>query len=390
MKRRLIGLMRKEFIQFSRDKALVILILYTFIEIAICGWALTLEVRNMPTAVYDSDRSAESRALIDAFARLDSFTLVERVNDPSAIDALMDEGRVQLAIVIPPDFSRSLNAGTPTEVQLLVDGSNSSIAGQALAEARGLLQDYNSQVTADAPRLLGQTPFGTLARVERSGQSGHSFLPQVRNRLRIWYMPQLKYVHFIMLTMLAISVLILGVLVPAAGIVREKEAGTFEQLMITPITGAELIAAKIVPMILLKLVGLTIGVAMSMWLFDVPLRGSLLLFYAISVLMFLSSSGIGVLMGTIAQNMQQTLLLAFFILFPLAFLSGTMVPINNMPLFLQWLTYLSPLRYYVEATLGIFLKGVGLEILWPQAVALTLYGLALLGISALRFRRSLA
>jgi ABC-2 type transport system permease protein len=203
-------------------------------------------------------------------------------------------------------------------------------------------------------------------------------------------MPQLKSVHFIMLTMLAISVLLLGVLVPAAGIVREKEAGTLEQLMITPITGAELIVAKIVPMILLKLVGLTIGIAMSMWLFGVPLRGSLLLFYGISVLMFLSSSGIGVLMGTVAQNMQQTLLLAFFILFPLAFLSGTMVPISNMPIILQWLTYLSPLRYYVDATLGIFLKGVGLEILWPQALALAVYGLVLLGISTLRFRKSLA
>jgi len=376
MKRRLTGLMRKEFIQFFRDKALVILILYTFIEIAICGWALTLEVRNMPTAVYDGDRSAESRSLTDAFARLDSFTLVERVDSPAAIDRLMDDGQVQFALVIPAGFSRNLNAGTPTEVQLLLDGSNSSIAGQALADASGLLKDYNSRVT--------------LARVERSGQTGHSFLPRVKNLVRIWYMPQLKYVHFIMLTMLAISVLLLGVLVPAAGIVREKEAGTFEQLMITPITGIELITAKIVPVILLKLVGLTIGVAMSMWLFGVPLRGSLLLFYGISVLMFLSSSGIGVLMGTVAQNMQQTLLLAFFILFPLAFLSGTMVPISNMPRFLQWLTYLSPLRYYVEATLGIFLKGVGLEILWPQAVALTVYGLVLLGISTLRFRQSLA
>ncbi len=374
-KRRLAGLMRKEFIQFFRDKALVVLILYTFVEIAICGWALTLEVRNMPIAVYDADRSPESRALVDAFLRLDSFTLVERVEDPARIDELMDRGQVQFALVIPVDFSRNLQRGRPAEVQLLVDGSNSSIAGQALADANGLLQNYSEQVT--------------LRRVERSGQSGHAFLPRVKNLVRIWYMPQLEYVHFIMLTMLAIAVLLLGVLVPAAGIVREKEAGTFEQLMITPISGAELITAKILPMILVKFVGLTIGVVMSMWLFGVPLRGSLLLFYAISLLMFLSSSGIGVFMATVAQNMQQTLLLAFFILFPLAFLSGTMVPISNMPPLLQWLTYLSPLRYYVEVALGVFLKGVGLEILWPQTLALAAYGLVLLGISTLRFRKSL-
>lgn len=374
--RRLSGLMRKEFIQFFRDKALVILIFYTFLEIALCGWALTLEVKNMPTAVYDADRSAESRALIADFARLDSFKLVEQVDSPAAIDSLMDSGEAQLALVIPANFSRNLQAGTPVQMQLLLDGSNSSIAGQALADAGGLLRDYNEQII--------------LERVERSGQAGHSFLPQVKNLVRIWYMPQLKYVHFIMLTMLAITVLMLGILIPAAGIVREKEAGTFEQLMITPITAAELIIAKIVPMLLVKLAGLTVGVAMSMWLFGVPLRGSLLLFYAVSVLMFLSSSGIGVLMGAFAQNMKQVLLLAFFILFPLAFLSGTMVPISNMPPFLQWLTYLSPLRYYVEATLGIFLKGVGVDVLWPQMLGLTLYSLFFLVFSTTRFRKSLA
>ena len=373
---RLNGIMRKEFTQFFRDKALVILIFYTFLEIALCGWALTLEVKNMPTVIYDADRSAASRALVEDFARLDSFTLVERVDNPALIDGMMDSGEAQLALIIPADFSRDLQAGTPVQVQLLLDGSNSTIAGQAMADAGGLLRDYNEQII--------------LERVGRSGQAGHSFLPQVKNLVRIWYMPQLKYVHFIMLTMLAIAVLMLGVLIPAAGIVREKEAGTFEQLMITPLTGAELIIAKILPMLLVKLAGLTIGVIMSMWLFGVPLRGSLLLFYAISVLMFLSSSGIGVLMGAFAQNMKQVLLLAFFILFPLAFLSGTMVPISNMPPFLQGLTYLSPLRYYVEATLGIFLKGVGLDILWPQALALALYGLIFLAVSAMRFRKSLA
>jgi drug efflux transport system permease protein len=373
---RLSGLMRKEFIQFFRDKALVMLILYTFLEIALCGWALTLEVKNMPTAVYDADRSAESRALIADFDRLDSFDLVGRVDNPAAIDSMMDSGEAQLALVIPANFSRDLQAGTPVQMQLLLDGSNSTIAGQAMADAGGLLRDYNEQII--------------LERVERSGQAGHSFLPRVKNLVRVWYMPQLQYVHFIMLTMLTITVLLLGILIPAAGIVREKEAGTFEQLMITPITGAELIIAKIVPMLLVKLVGLGIGVVMSMWLFGVPLRGSLLLFYGVSVLMFLSSSGIGVLMGAFAQNMKQVLLLAFFILFPLAFLSGTMVPISNMPPFLQWLTYLSPLRYYVEATLGIFLKGVGLDILWPQTLALALYGLIFLAFSTMRFRKSLA
>ena len=376
MSRRLWGLMRKEFIQFFRDRALVLLILYTFVEIAICGWALTLDVRNMATAVYDGDNTAESRALVDRFAALEGFRLVARVEDPATIDGLMDRGRVQFALVIPRGFAEALRRGETAQVQVIVDGTNSSIAGQALAMTAGLLRDYNQQVMT--------------RRVQRAGVGRYRLLPRVENLIRIWYMPQLKYVHFIMLTMLTISVLILGVLVPAAAIVREKEAGTFEQLMMTPIRGAELIAAKIVPMILLKLVGLTIGVLMSLWLFGVPLRGNVFLFYGISVLMFMSSSGIGVFLGTVARNMRQTLMLAFFILFPLAFLSGTVVPISNMPPFLQWFTYLSPLRYYVEVTLGIFLKGVGLDILWPQALALAAYGLVLMGISTLRFRKSLA
>ncbi len=373
--RRLFGLMRKEFIQFFRDKALVILILYTFLEIALCGWALTLDVKNMPSVIYDGDRSPESRALLQAFSRLDNFDLVAYLEDPAEIDALMDSGEVQVAFVIPAGFSSALTRGETAEVQLLVDGSNSAIAGQALTIVGGLLREYNREIT--------------LTRVARSGLGAHNFLPQVRNLVRVWYMPQLKYVHFVMLTMLTISVLLLGVIIPAAGIVREKEAGTFEQLMITPITGGELIVAKIVPMLLVKLVGLSLGVVMSLWLFGVPLRGSVGLFYGISVLMFLSSSGIGVLMGVFAQNMKQTLMMAFFILFPIAFLSGTMVPISNMPLVLQWMTFLSPLRYYVEATLGIFLKGVGIGILWPQTLALTVYGLVLLIYGAFRFRSNL-
>lgn len=377
MNRRLLALMRKEFIQFFRDWALVILVLYTFVEIALCGWALTLEVRDMPTAVYDGDRSAESRAVIEAFGALDSFKLVELVDQPAALDSQMDKGDIRFGLIIPAGFSEALANGTPAVLQLVFDGSNSSLAGQAAAEATDLLRDYNEQII--------------LARVERDGLSSYAdLLPQVRNRLQVLYMPDLEYVHFVMLTMLGISVLLLGVLLPAASIVREKKAGTFEQIMVTPVRSSELIVSKILPMIALKLVGLTVGVLMSVWLFDVPVRGSLALFYGISALMFLSSSGIGVLMGTLARNMQQTLLLAFLLLFPLAFLSGTMVPIGNMPPFLQWLTYLSPLRYYVTATLGIFLKGMGLSVLWPQIAALAVMGGVLLGLSAVRLRHNLA
>lgn len=375
MTRRLFGLMRKEITQFFRDKMLVMLVLYTFVEIVICGWALTLEVRQLPTAIYDGSRSVASRTLRYRFEESDYFNVNVNLSGQDEIDHLLNTGQVALAVVIPVDFEEKLQRGQPAPVQLVLDGANSNTAGQALVHAGNLLRDYNRQITVE--------------QVSRSGQP-LGLLPRVVNQVRVWYMPQLKYVHFIMLTMLAISVLLLGIILAAAGIVREKEAGTLEQLLVTPIRTWELIMAKFVPLVGLKLVGLLIGVGLSVWLFGVPVRGSLLLFLALSVLMFLSSVALGVLIALVARNMQQTLLLSFFILFPVAFLSGTMVPISNMPQFMQWLTYLSPLTYYVTITLGIFLKGVGLEALWPQVLALAAYGLALLALSAASFRRSLA
>lgn len=375
MRRRVLGLMQKEFIQFSRDTAVLLLVAMMFIEIALCGWALTLEVRDMATAVYDADGSAQSRALVEAFDRLDNFTVTAQVDDPARIEALMDAGEVQFGIILPSNFSQELVAGRTSEVQLLFGATNSIITGQAFADASSLLRDYSTRIA--------------LKRVERGGFGDYSFLPRVENLVRIWYIPDLKYVYFVMLTMLAISVLVLGMLLPAASVVREKEAGTFEQLMVTPVSAPELIAAKLLPMILLKLVGMTLGVALALWVFGVPLRGNIILFYAISLVMFLSSMGIGVLLGAFAQNMQQALLLSFSIFFPMAFLSGTMVPVGNMPEFLQWLTYLSPLRYYADATMGIFLKGVGLDILWPQALALAVLGIIFLGSGVLQLKRSL-
>lgn len=375
MTRRLFGLMRKELTQFFRDKTLVMLVLYTFVEIVICGWALTLEVRQLPTAIYDGSRSAASRTLRHQFEESDYFNVNARLSSREEIDPLLNTGQAALAVVIPVDFEQKLQRGQPAPVQLVLDGANSNTAGQALVHAGDLLRDYNRQITVEQVGRRGQ-PLGLL--------------PRIVNQVRVWYMPQLKYVHFIMLTMLAISVLLLGIILAAASIVREKEAGTLEQLLVTPIQAWELIMAKFVPLVGLKLVGLLIGVGLSVWLFGVPIRGSLLLFLALSVLMFLSSVALGVLIALVARNMQQTLLLSFFILFPVAFLSGTMVPISNMPQFMQWLTYLSPLRYYVTIILGIFLKGVGLAVLWPQVLALATYSLALLALSTASFRRSLA
>ncbi len=374
MTRRLFGLMRKEFLQFFRDRMVILLVLYTFVEIALCGWALTLDVRNLPMAVYDGDRTPRSRALAAAVMRLEGFRPYEAAATPEELERWVTEGRVTLGVVIPAGFDRAVRRGERAQVQLLVDGGNSNLAGQVLTLLARFFREYNVEMVTE--------------QVGRSGAAASPF-PRIRSQIRFLYMPELTFSHFVILTMLTISVLVLGMLLPAAGIVREKEAGTFEQLRVTPITGMELVLAKTVPMILLKLVGLVIGLGIAFFLFGVPLRGSLALFFLFSFLMFLSSMGIGVLTGVFTDNLQQTLLVAFFLFFPMAFLSGTMVPISNMPRVLQLLTYLSPLRYYVEATLGIFLKGVGLSVLWPQALALLGSGGVLMGIGVWHLRRSL-
>jgi len=169
--------------------------------------------------------------------------------------------------------------------------------------------------------------------------------------------------------------------------VREKEAGTLEQLMVTPITSGELVLAKILPMGIIKMAGLVVGVSIAVFVFHVPVRGSLPLFFVLSTLIFFAAMGIGVYLATLARNMQQVLLLSFFVLFPVMFLSGTLVPIENTPPALQYMSYLSPLRYYMDIAFGVFLKGVGLEVLWPQAVALAVFSLMIFSLSIARFRR---
>ncbi|MGG5253396.1 ABC transporter permease [Neobacillus sp. SM06] len=210
-----------------------------------------------------------------------------------------------------------------------------------------------------------------------------------KNIIRVHEASDLKYTNFIMISMVSITVVLLGIIMAAAVFIREKESGTLEQLMVTPIRSFELIIAKLLPMSIIKMIGLTIGVAMSFVFFNVPLRGSLLLFYLLSLLVFISSSGLGILIATVSNTMQQALLLSFFVLFPLMFLSGTVVPVENMSPFLQWLSYLSPLRYYTDISMGIFLKGVGVSVLWPDIAALVVLGGFLFVISTYRLKKQL-
>ena len=379
MKTRLLSLIRKEFIQTFRDVPIVILVIYTFAEIALCGWALTMDVKNVPTAVVDRDRSPASRTLIEHFRQTEAFSLDFYLASEDDLERLLDSGQATLGLVIPAGLARDLAAGQPAIIQVLADGTQPNEALLALSYVNQIVHRFSSNIEVERLNRTGQVLTG---------------VPQVVNNIRAWYLPELRYIHFGMVSMVALAVVMLGVLLAGAGIVREKENGTMEQLMVTPIRPFELTAAKVVPLILMEVFGLIIGIAISYFLFGVaphgnPL-GTLFLFITLSTLAFLASAGIGIWIATYARNLMQALLLAFFVLFPMMFLSGTLTPVSAMPVWLQWLSYISPMRHYLSLSLGIFLKGVGIEVVWPHVAALTGFTFLILWIALRRFRRSLA
>lgn len=364
---------RKEFTQFFRARVLVVLVLYVFAEIANCAWALTMDVRNLPLLVVDQDQSGASRALGERF-RIAPYFAFQRASGPVDLEAELDRGAAALVLVIPPGMARALDRGERARVQLLADGTYSNFSRLALGYAREILEAYSADVQAEWAVRTGQ----------------QALLPAVVNRVRLWYMPGLEYAHTQMVSMLGISALILGILLPAAAIVREKEAGTLEQLLVTPLRPWEFVLAKLAPMALLMVVGHIIGLLEALVLFGTPMRGSVWLFFGLSFLLFFGSMGLGAYVGAVAHNLLQTLLLTFALLFPMLFLSGTIAPVESMAPAVQWLTYLSPLRYYLPIAEGILFKGVGLEELAPNALALTMYGQLLMVIGVRQLRRTLA
>ena len=378
MSSRLISLTRKEFLQLFRDWMVIVLILYIFVEPVLCGVSLFFDVKHMPLAVVDADRSQASRALINKLSTSEHFDLYAVLDSQAGLEPLFDRGEARMGLVIPPSFERDLSRGDTARAQVIADGSNANTAAVALGYAGQIIGAHSHHIELQRLGISDAKPTALAG------------LPVVDNRIQARYDPELRFTNFVMVVMVAAVIPFLGVLLVAVSIVREKASGTMEQLMVTPLYPWELIAAKLVPLGIVKMIGLAVGIAITVWGFDVPLRGSLGLYFLLSTLAFVVAAGLGVAVGTVTNTMQQALLLGFFIILPMMFLSGMMAPLENMPLPLQWLSLLNPLRYYVTITLGVFLKGVGLDVLWPQVLGLAVSGVIIFGASLARFRRSLA
>jgi len=372
---RLRSLIRKEFIQIWRDpRTLYITFAIPVVQLFLLGYTATTDVRNVPLAVFDQDRSPEARRLLDAYRAADYFRLAFDVDSEAELRDLIEGGRARAGLVIPPDYASSLLAGRPAVVAFVLDGSDPNVASTSLAAAQLIGQAHATTLAIE--RLGGAVPAGVLQ-------------PLIQVRARVWYNPDLVSAYFMVPALIGMILQLMTTMLTSTSIVRERERGTIEQLIVTPIRSWELILGKILPYVLLALFDtLEILVVGTLW-FDVPIRGGLGLLLWLSCLFLLSSLGIGLFISTVAHTQQEAMMLTYFTLLPTIFLSGFFFPLAAMPPFLQAISYLIPLRYYLVIIRSVLLKGVGLSSLGPEVVALTILAFVWMAIAALRFRKSL-
>ena len=371
----LLPIMRKEFIHIIRDpRTLAVIFAMPLLQLILLGYAATSDVRNIPLAIYDQSRSTQSRQLIEAFVASGQFTLAQVATSEQDLAQLVDNGRVRAGLIIPPAFASDQLSGRTAQAAFILDGSDPSVAASALSSAR----------------LIGQAQATEIQRQElaRRGMS-LALTPPVEVRTRVWYNPDMTSSYFMVPALIGMILQLQATLLTASAIVRERERGTIEQLIVTPIRPWELIVGKILPFAFVSLL-ITIEVLVigTFW-FEVPIRGSLPLLLAISCLFLLSSLGIGLLISTVAQTQQEAFLLTFLTLLPSVFLSGFIYPIAAMPQALQLVSGVVPLTYFLVVVRGIVLKGVGVSALTSQIVALAIFGTVLIVLASIRFRKRL-
>ena len=371
--RRVRFLVWKELIELRQDPRLFgIVVLAPILQLFLLGYAATTDVRNVPVVVADADRSPGSRELIDRFDASPSFTVVGIVTGVDEVDPYLERQVAWIALEIPPGYGAAIGAGRPQTVQLLADGSDANSAGVALGYAGNLIATYAQELAGRQLAAAG-APVGT-------GGEG-AITPEVR----VWFNPRLESRDFMIPGVIALLLLVVTTNLSSMGIVREKELGTLEQLNVTPLRRWELILGKLLPYALIGIVDVALVLAVAVWWFQVPMRGSPLLLLAMTLVYLMSTLGLGLFVSTISSTQQQAMMTTtFFFLMPMVLLSGFVFPIENMPEAIQPLTYLLPLRYFLVILRSIFLKGVGLETFWPQALALTLWGLGMLALAIAR------
>ncbi len=375
MNSRLRSLIRKEFIQILRDpRTLMLVLIIPVMQLFLLGYAATNDVRNLPLAVLDLDRGAEARALLDAYRAADYFQVAYDVDSEEAIRELIDSGDARAALIIPAGYSQALQSGGSAQVMFILDGSDPTVASTSFSAAQLIAAAHATQIME--------------ARLGRMGQA-LVLTPAVEVRTQVWYNPDLISAYFMIPGVIGMILYALTSILTASAIVRERERGTIEQLIVTPIRPWELILGKMLPYTLLALLNTLEVLAFGHFWFGVPIRSSLWLILGISGLFLLSSLGIGLLASTIANTQQEAMLVVWMTLLPSIFLAGFFFPLEAMPKVLQYISYLFPLRYYLVVIRSLMLKGVGAEAVQGEILALALFGVGIMALAALRFRKRL-
>ena len=364
--RRIRVLVWKELIELKGDRRLLaIVVVAPLLQLFMLGYAATTDVRDVPVVVADADRSAMSRDRVARVQASTSFSVVALVTGLNEVDRYLENGQAAMALAIPAGYARALEAGQPQAVQVIADGSDANSATVALGYATNLIATYAQE------------------RAQRAGFSVQG--SGIEPRIRVWFNPRLESRDFMIPGVVALLLLVVTTNLSSMGIVREKELGTLEQLNVTPLRRSELIVGKLLPYALIGLVDVLLVVGVALLWFEIPLRGSFWLLLALTLVYLLTTLGLGLFVSTISATQQQAMMTTtFFFLMPMIYLSGFIFPIENMPVVIQWVTYLIPLRYFLVIVRSIFLKGVGLETLWPEVLELTAWGVAILALAIAR------
>jgi ABC-2 type transport system permease protein len=360
---------RKEFVQMRRDRlTLGIMIGVPIVQLLLFGFAIQTDVRHIPTVVLDESRTPESRDLIAAFENTGSFRIVGHVDGRPELDAAIARGTAQAAIIVPHDYPRDLARGRTATVQVIVDAADPLSSQSALGAAGGLAQARNLEILA--------------------AQAGRSVLP-VEARLRPRYNPGLRSPVYIVPGLVGVILSMTMVLITAMAIVRERERGTLEQLIVTPVTRSELMLGKIAPYVGIGLVQMSVVLALGRFVFDVPFTGNVLLLYGVAVLFIIASLAFGLFVSTMVRTQQQAMQVGFFYLLPNILLSGFMFPRQAMPLVFQWISLALPLTHFLTVLRGILLKGLTLDALWREALILAGFSALLITLAVRRFHKTL-
>ncbi|RIK31766.1 MAG: ABC transporter permease [Anaerolineae bacterium] len=374
MNTRLLSIIRKEFIQIFRDpRTLAMIIVIPIMQLFLLGYSATNDVRNVPLAVLDRSQSVESRALLESYRAADYFRIAYSVESESEIEDLILAGDARAAVIIPPDYAQRLAEGD-AQIAFILDGSDPTSASTALAASQLIGQAHASKIL--------------LQKFERSGMNLR-VQPSVEVRTTVWFNPDLISAHFMIPGVIGMILYAIAAILTATSVVRERERGTIEQLIVTPIRPWELIVGKLTPYVALGFFNTIEVLAVGHWWFGVPIRGDLGLIILLSGVFLVTGLGIGLLASTIANTQQEAMLTVWMTLLPSIFLSGFFFPLEAMPKILQWLSYLMPLRYYLVIIRSLLLKGVGLEQIQFDVIAMSIFAVGIMTLAALRFRKRL-